>query len=85
MKSGMPARSQDSQDSQDEPGRAFPHEFGTLRGRCIQKSGECWMGATTWHGQRLMRISVSSWRTTEADVDRSVTAILAAQHRGRST
>jgi glutamate/tyrosine decarboxylase-like PLP-dependent enzyme len=44
----------------------------------VQRSGECWMGATTWHGQRLMRISVSSWRTTEADVDRSVTAILTA-------
>jgi threonine aldolase len=44
----------------------------------VQRSGECWMGATTWHGQRLMRISVSSWRTTEADVDRSVSAILAA-------
>ena len=36
------------------------------------------MGATTWRGRRLMRISVSSWRTTEADVDRSVAAILAA-------
>ena len=36
------------------------------------------MGATTWHGRRLMRISVSSWRTTDADVDRSVQAIVAA-------
>jgi glutamate/tyrosine decarboxylase-like PLP-dependent enzyme len=44
----------------------------------VQRSGECWMGATTWHGRRLMRISVSSWRTTEADVDRSVAAVLAA-------
>jgi glutamate/tyrosine decarboxylase-like PLP-dependent enzyme len=44
----------------------------------VQRSGECWMGATTWHGERLMRISVSSWRTTEADVDRSVAAIIAA-------
>jgi glutamate/tyrosine decarboxylase-like PLP-dependent enzyme len=44
----------------------------------VQRSGECWMGATNWHGRRLMRISVSSWRTTEADVDRSVAAILAA-------
>jgi glutamate/tyrosine decarboxylase-like PLP-dependent enzyme len=44
----------------------------------IQRSGECWMGATTWRGQRLMRISVSSWRTTEADVDRSVAAVVAA-------
>jgi glutamate/tyrosine decarboxylase-like PLP-dependent enzyme len=48
----------------------------------VQRSGECWMGATTWHGQRLMRISVSSWRTTEADVDRSVAAILAASRDG---
>ena len=44
----------------------------------VQRSGVCWMGATTWHGMRLMRISVSSWRTTEADVDRSVEAILSA-------
>jgi len=44
----------------------------------VQRSGECWMGATTWHGRRLMRIAVSSWRTTEADVDRSVAAIIAA-------
>jgi glutamate/tyrosine decarboxylase-like PLP-dependent enzyme len=44
----------------------------------VQHSGECWMGATTWHGMRLMRISVSSWLTTETDVDRSVAAILAA-------
>jgi glutamate/tyrosine decarboxylase-like PLP-dependent enzyme len=45
----------------------------------VQRSGECWMGATTWHGQRLMRISVSSWRTTQADVDRCVAAILAVR------
>ena len=44
----------------------------------VQASGECWMGATTWRGERMMRISVSSWRTTEADVDRSVHAVLAA-------
>ena len=48
----------------------------------VQRSGECWMGATTWHGRRLMRISVSSWRTTEADVDRSVAAVLAATEAG---
>jgi glutamate/tyrosine decarboxylase-like PLP-dependent enzyme len=45
----------------------------------VQRSGECWMGATTWHGRRLMRISVSSWRTTQADVDRCVAAILAVR------
>lgn len=46
--------------------------------RTIQRSGECWMGSTTWHGVRAMRISVSNWRTTEADVDRSIEAILVA-------
>jgi glutamate/tyrosine decarboxylase-like PLP-dependent enzyme len=42
----------------------------------IQRDGTCWMGGTTWHGRRLMRISVSNWSTTKADVDRSVDAIL---------
>ena len=41
----------------------------------IQRDGTCWMGGTTWHGRRLMRISVSNWTTTESDVDRSVAAI----------
>ncbi|MGE0439567.1 MAG: aspartate aminotransferase family protein [Gemmatimonadales bacterium] len=44
----------------------------------VQDSGECWCGGTTWRGRRAMRISVSSWATTEADVDRSLRAILAA-------
>ena len=51
---------------------------------CVQRSGECWMGSTTWHGRRLMRISVSNWSTTEADVDRSVRAIAAAVRAARS-
>ncbi len=49
----------------------------------VQRDGTCWVGGTTWQGQRLMRISVSNWSTTEADVDSSVSAIrraLAAQH-----
>jgi glutamate/tyrosine decarboxylase-like PLP-dependent enzyme len=41
----------------------------------IQRDGTCWMGATTWRGRRLMRISVSNHLTTEQDVDRSVEAI----------
>jgi glutamate/tyrosine decarboxylase-like PLP-dependent enzyme len=44
----------------------------------VQRSGECWMGATSWQGKRAMRVSVSNWSTTEADVDRSVLAIRAA-------
>jgi glutamate/tyrosine decarboxylase-like PLP-dependent enzyme len=41
----------------------------------IQRDGTCWMGGTTWRGRRYMRISVSNWSTTEADIDRSVEAI----------
>ena len=42
----------------------------------VQREGTCWCGGTEWHGQAAMRISVSSWATTEEDVDRSLTAIL---------
>ena len=42
----------------------------------IQRDGTCWMGGTTWRGRRRMRISVSNYTTTEADVDRSLEAVL---------
>ena len=42
----------------------------------VQDEGTCWCGATVWQGQTAMRLSVISWATTEADVDRSVAAIL---------
>jgi hypothetical protein len=41
----------------------------------LQRDGTCWMGGTTWGGRRCMRLSVCNWRTTAADVDRSVAAI----------
>jgi glutamate/tyrosine decarboxylase-like PLP-dependent enzyme len=44
----------------------------------LQREGTCWCGPTTWHGRRAMRISISNWATTEADIDRSVAAMLAA-------
>jgi glutamate/tyrosine decarboxylase-like PLP-dependent enzyme len=49
--------------------------------RRTQESGELWLSGTTWQGKAAMRISVSGWRTTEADVDRSVQAILRAAGR----
>jgi glutamate/tyrosine decarboxylase-like PLP-dependent enzyme len=42
----------------------------------VQREGTCWMGGTTWRGRRYMRIAVSNATTTEADVDRSVAAVL---------
>ena len=42
----------------------------------VQRDGTCWCGGTVWQGHAAMRISVSSWATTEADVERSLAAIL---------
>ncbi|HWX70298.1 MAG TPA: aminotransferase class V-fold PLP-dependent enzyme [Steroidobacteraceae bacterium] len=46
----------------------------------VQDRGTCWCGGTHWRGRAAMRISVSSWATTEEDVERSVAAIIEA-HR----
>ena len=42
----------------------------------IQSDGTCWCGGTTWRGRTAMRISVSSWATTDEDVERSLAAML---------
>ena len=42
----------------------------------IQEDATCWCGSTVWQGRTAMRISVSSWTTTEEDVDRSVEAMI---------
>jgi len=42
----------------------------------IQEDGTCWCGGTVWQGQTAMRISVSSWATTEDDVELSLAAML---------
>jgi glutamate/tyrosine decarboxylase-like PLP-dependent enzyme len=44
----------------------------------VQQDGTCWLSGTDWFGEHAMRISVSNWRTTEDDVERSAAAILAA-------
>ncbi len=46
--------------------------------RQVQADGTCWLGGTDWHGRAAMRISVSSFRTTGEDVERSAAAILDA-------
>lgn len=44
----------------------------------VQADGTCWLGGTVWRGQPAMRISVSGYGTTTADVERSAAAILRA-------
>ncbi len=42
----------------------------------IQEDGTYWCGGTIWKGQTAMRISVSSWMTTEKDIEVSSDAII---------
>lgn len=42
----------------------------------VQAEGTCWAGGTVWRGRAAMRISLSSWATTDDDVERSLEAIL---------
>ena len=51
----------------------FPGLDGVVE--AVQASGACVMTPTVWQGEPGMRISVSNWQTTEADVERSVAAI----------
>jgi glutamate/tyrosine decarboxylase-like PLP-dependent enzyme len=45
----------------------------------VQSSGEAWMAGTIWDDRRAIRISVSSWRTDESDVERTIAAFAAAR------
>jgi glutamate/tyrosine decarboxylase-like PLP-dependent enzyme len=47
----------------------------------VQADGTCWVGGTRWHDMAAMRVSVSNWSTTEADIARTAEAILTAAHR----
>ena len=41
----------------------------------LLQDGTAWMTPSTWHGQAVLRISVSNWRTTEQDVHRTLAAV----------
>jgi glutamate/tyrosine decarboxylase-like PLP-dependent enzyme len=52
-----------------------PDEVTREVARRLLAEGTAWMTPSTWHGRAVLRISVSNWRTTEADVDRSLAAV----------
>lgn len=47
----------------------------------VQAEGTCWCSGTVWNGRAAMRLSVSSWATTDSDVERSLASILGAAKR----
>lgn len=46
----------------------------------VQRGGVAWMGATTWHGRRAMRVSVSDATTTPDDIEIAADAVLDTWH-----
>ena len=49
----------------------------------VQHDGTCWAGGAAWQGHDAMRISVSNWSTTAADIDRSAEAIVRCYRAAR--
>jgi glutamate/tyrosine decarboxylase-like PLP-dependent enzyme len=47
----------------------------------IQRDGTCWLGGTRWGDRDVLRVSVSNWSTSDADIDRCADAIAAAVTR----
>jgi len=47
----------------------------------IQSGGVCWCGGAVWRNEPVIRVSVCSWRTTQADVELSVEAFVQARER----
>jgi len=51
----------------------------------VQAEGTCWAGGAFWQKKQAMRIAVSNWSTTEADIDRSADAILRCHEQVRAS
>lgn len=49
----------------------------------VQQSGEAWFGPTVWRGRPAFRLSVSSWRTCDRDID-ALIELLVLTRRGLS-
>jgi len=61
----------------------FPDDEQTTRVlQAVQEEGSSWMGGTTWNGRPAIRISVSNWQTSDADVERTL-AVYAGQLAAR--
>ncbi len=48
----------------------------------VQASGEAWMAGTIWDGRSAIRLSVSNWRTSENDIERTLGGLSLCRRRG---
>jgi hypothetical protein len=49
----------------------------------IQQDRVCWAGGTLWMNEPALRISVSGWKTSAAEIERSAESMLAAYRETR--
>jgi glutamate/tyrosine decarboxylase-like PLP-dependent enzyme len=49
--------------------------------KTVQDQGDIWFGGTRWDGRAAFRLSVSSWRTTDTDIETAIAAIKAAMKK----
>ncbi len=47
----------------------------------VQRQRVCWCGGSTWQGKKVIRLSVCSWATTEADISKSVESFSTARKK----
>lgn len=45
-------------------------------------SGRIWFGPTVWRGRSAFRLSVSSWRTTDADIEAAIALLTGLKTKG---
>jgi len=64
--------------------RAQSDELTTAVREAAQRSGKLWFGPTVWRGRPAFRISVSSWRTRDADIERLVALLADLHERARN-
>lgn len=43
--------------------------------RRVLEEGAVWMSGSRWHGRGVLRVSMSNWSTTEADIDVALAAV----------
>ncbi|MCP4202643.1 MAG: aspartate aminotransferase family protein [bacterium] len=48
----------------------------------VQDGGKIWFGASKWNGKPVFRLSVSSWRTTDDDIELAIEEIARAWRSG---
>ncbi|GHN02051.1 aspartate aminotransferase family protein [Cytophagales bacterium WSM2-2] len=47
----------------------------------VQEQRVCWCGGSSWHGKKVIRLSVCSWATTPEDISLSVKSFVVAKDR----